>query len=247
MHTVNRGFVTVLWLGSFMLFARVATAGHDRHRPEPQLVVSSATFDATNNQLVIRGQHFSWPPKRASMRGVSPHVTLDLLPLTVISATATEIVASLSGTFPEGTYLLTVSRGSGPTDTAAFAVAISHGSAPQVIEGPAGPAGPPGPPGAIGPQGLPGVSNHQVVSASASIGNLGPGQLISGRAACPAGMRVLGGGVRNTSTSTFAVTLSLVSSYPDTEQSWSAEFRNNQAFSMGAVALVIYATCATVN
>jgi hypothetical protein len=57
----------------------------------------------------------------------------------------------------------------------------------------------------------------------------------------------LGGGVRNTSTSPFATGLLFVSSYPDTAESWLAEFRNNQGLSVGSVTLVAHAICASVN
>jgi len=80
-----------------------------------------------------------------------------------------------------------------------------------------------------------------------SSANLGAGRLINARALCPAGTRVLAGGVQHTTSPTLAISLTLVSSYPDTAQSWFAEFRNNQTFSLGAVTLVVFAVCATVN
>jgi Collagen triple helix repeat (20 copies) len=316
MLDLKRVSTTVLGIGVLFLSASGAIGAPS---PAPQLVVTSATRDATNNRLVIRGVNFSWPPTPASGRVTPPLVTLDLLPLTVLSASATEVVAWVSGTFPEGTYLLTVSRGPSATDSDAFAVAIYNEQPPQIIAGPSGPAGPvgatgpagpegaigpagpagpvgvtgltgaggsvgaagpvgavgpigsagpigpagpvgatgltgpvgpigpAGAPGAIGPQGLPGVSGYQVLTGTASNTNLGGGKLINAKALCPAGTRVLTGGVQQTTAPTFGVSMTLVSSYPDTPQSWFAEFRNNETFSIGAVAIVVYAICATVN
>ena len=270
---VKRVSASVLGLGALLLSGNVAIAAP----AAPQLVVTSATLDATNNRLVIKGVNFSWPPKPASGPVTPPQVTLDLMPLTVLSATSTEVVASVAGTFPEGTYLITVSRGPSTTESGAFAVAIYHEPLPLVIQGPSGPtgpagpagpagptgpagpqgpagpagatgpAGPSGPQGVAGPQGLPGVSNYQMLTGNASSLNLGAGKLINAKAVCPVGTRVLAGGVQQTTVATIGVSMTLVSSYPDTPQSWFAELRNNQTFSAGAVTLVVYAICATVN
>jgi hypothetical protein len=56
---------------------------------------------------------------------------------------------------------------------------------------------------------------------------------------------VLGGGVQHTTTISQSATM--MSSYPDTPQSWFAEFRNNTNVSMGLVTVTVYAVCATVN
>jgi protein-disulfide isomerase len=92
--------------------------------PSPPLVVTSAVADRHGDTVTLTGQHF----------GSHPFVTLDLGPLTVRSASDTQIVALLPtlsmqvttsggvGTLPlklpPGTYLLTVSRGSAPGDSA---------------------------------------------------------------------------------------------------------------------------------
>jgi hypothetical protein len=39
----------------------------------------------------------------------------------------------------------------------------------------------------------------------------------------------------------------MVSSYPATNQSWFAEFRNNLGVSYGAVTITVYAVCVTAN
>jgi Collagen triple helix repeat (20 copies) len=364
MFDTKRCSPTVLGFVALISCAHVTTAVAV---PAPQLVITSAAFDESNSHLVITGQNFSWPAN-GSGHGAPPVVTLDLMPLTVLSATSTEIVASLSGNFPEGTYLVTVSRGQGAVDNGAFAVAIYHEEAGQTIQGPAGPAGPQGPAGPMGPvgpqgangaagavgpagpagpqgptgpagavgpagpagpqgptgpagatgpagpagaigpegpagavgpagpigpqgatgatgaigpegpagpagpagpggpqgatgaagpvgpagpmgpqgltgaQGAPGVSGYQTLTASASTLNLGPGILLNAKAQCPAGTQVLGGGVRQTPS-----LATILSSYPDTNQSWFAEVRNNQGFSIGAVSIVVYAICAIAN
>src|SRR5215510_9377792 len=120
MFDVKQLSKTVLGCAALMFCAGIAPAAAT---PAPQLVITSASFDESNNRLVITGQNFSWP-SNGSGHASPPVVTLDLLPLTVLSATSTEIVASLAGTFPEGTYLITVSRGQGAVESGAFAVAI---------------------------------------------------------------------------------------------------------------------------
>src|SRR5215510_10786048 len=109
MFDVKRLATTVLGSAALIVCASIVPAAAT---PQPQLVITSATFDESNNRLVISGQNFSWPASGNS-HAAPPVVTLDLLPLTVLSATSTQIVASLSGTFPDGTYLITVSRGQG--------------------------------------------------------------------------------------------------------------------------------------
>ncbi len=57
--------------------------------------------------------------------GPSPFVTLDLVPLTLRSATETQIVAAVPiSMMPPGNYLLTVSRGPSPAETGSFQLTI---------------------------------------------------------------------------------------------------------------------------
>ena len=121
--------------------------------------------------------------------------------------------------------------------------------------GPAGPTGPQGVPGATGPagiqgpagpQGVPGISGYQIVTATNSAG-LAAGKFLNAKAQCPNGTRAFAGGVSQTPPAGFAVSLTLVSSYPDTNQSWFAEFRNNQSFSLPTVTITVYAVCAIAN
>lgn len=368
MSDSKRWSTTVLGFAALIVCAHVTIAAA---APAPQLVITSAAFDESNSHLVITGQNFSWPAN-GSGHGAPPVVTLDLMPLTVLSATSTEIVAALSGNFPEGTYLVTVSRGQGTVDNGAFAVAIYHEEVGQTIQGPVGPAGPQGaagpmgpmgpkgangatgpvgPSGAAGPQGLtgaagaagpagpvgpagaegplgpigpfgssgpagpqgvagpagpigpdgpagadgaagavgpigpvgpvgpaapqgpqgvpgatgpagvqgpaglqgptgpqgvPGVSGYQIVTATNSAA-LGGGKLLNAKAQCPNGLKVLGGGVSQTPPGTFALSLLQVSSYPDTNTSWFAEFRNIQSGTFAMVTITVYAVCAIAN
>jgi hypothetical protein len=105
--------------------------------------------------------------------------------------------------------------------------------------------GPTGAPGPQGPQGAAGVSGYQIVTATASSANLGNGKLINQTASCPAGTHVVGGGVQQTTG--LAMTATMVSSYPDTNQSWFAEFRNTTGVSMGSITITVYAVCVIAN
>lgn len=89
---------------------------------DKQLVVSRATAEPDGQTVTIAGQHF----------GTSPFVTLDLVPLTLRSSSDTSISAAVpTSMMPAGEYLLTVSRGPSPAETASF----------HLVLGPAKPAG----------------------------------------------------------------------------------------------------------
>src|SRR3954462_10655597 len=105
MADLKRLAMTIFGLSALLLLSATVTSA----APAPQLVITSAAFDDANGRLVITGQNFVWPANGG--HPASPVVSVDLLPVTVLSSTTTEIVASLSSTFPEGTYLVTVSRG----------------------------------------------------------------------------------------------------------------------------------------
>jgi hypothetical protein len=101
-------------------------------------------------------------------------------------------------------------------------------------------------PGPSGPQGAPGVSGYQITSATSS-GSVAGGKFLNAKALCPAGTKVLSGGVTQTPPATFSISLTLAASYPDTNQSWFAEFRNNESFSLPTIAITVYAVCAIAN
>ena len=84
------------------------------------LVLSGVRPDPQAGTLAIAGAGF----------GQFPFVTLDLVPLAVLSATDTEIVASAPiSLMPPGDYVLTVSRGSGTGRHASLDVALHGGTA----------------------------------------------------------------------------------------------------------------------
>jgi protein-disulfide isomerase len=75
------------------------------------LAVTSAVPDAVGQAVTITGVGF----------GPSPFVTLDLVPLSLRSATDTQLVATVPiSMMPPGEYLLTVSRGPSAADTGSF-------------------------------------------------------------------------------------------------------------------------------
>jgi Collagen triple helix repeat (20 copies) len=157
MVDLKRWSTTVLGVAALIWSVQAASAAPVPPQ-SPQLVITSAAFDASNGRLVITGQNFlaARGHEGRGRASAPPVVTIDLQPLTVISATSTEIVASLSATYPEGTHLITVSRGNSETENGAFAVAIYHEEYGQGSQGPAGPAGPAGvagTTGAVGPAG----------------------------------------------------------------------------------------------
>jgi len=81
----------------------------------PALTVTSAVPDPSGQTLTITGSNF----------GSRPLVTLDLLPVAVQFAVDTQIVAAVPvKMMPAGKYLLTVSRGTLPTDSASIQVAL---------------------------------------------------------------------------------------------------------------------------
>ena len=76
-----------------------------------KVVVTSAVANADGQTVTITGTHF----------GTSPFVTLDLVPLTLRSATDTQIAAAVpTSIMPAGEYLLTVTRGPSPAETGSF-------------------------------------------------------------------------------------------------------------------------------
>ena len=85
----------------------------------PPLTVMSAVPDPSGQTLTITGANF----------GSRPLVTLDLLPVTVRFAIDSQIVAAVPvNIMPAGKYLLTVSRGSLPADSASIQVALAGGA-----------------------------------------------------------------------------------------------------------------------
>jgi protein-disulfide isomerase len=100
------------------------------------LVVTSAAPDVDGQTVTITGAHF----------GTSPFVTLDLVPLTLRSATDARIDAVVPlSLIPPGDYLLTVSRGPSPAETGSIQLRLGppkpldadqRGPNPQAAAGP---------------------------------------------------------------------------------------------------------------
>jgi hypothetical protein len=98
-------------------------------------VITTATINAPANQITITGLNL------APATG-TPAVGLGYAELTVVSASASQIVATLPASLAPGSYQLKVLVG---TLVARFAVAYGAQGPP----GPAGPQGPQGPPGTL--------------------------------------------------------------------------------------------------
>ena len=143
-------------------------------------VINSATYDAATQILTISGENLA-----ASNR--LPSLEFNDAPLTVTTATATEVTATLPSTTPPGSYVIVLHRSGFALNGARFEVNIgavgAHGApgiqGPTGFQGPQGVAGPQGPAGANGPQGNPG--------AAGSVGPQGPagpagGQGLAGNA-----------------------------------------------------------------
>jgi hypothetical protein len=112
-----------------------------------QLVIFSASVSRTSETLTLKGLNFG---------STTPTVLCENMPLTVLSATETQIVALFPASTPDGTYLISVVRGPSQVDRDVFHVAVLEPLAPLVIDGPVGPPGPTGPQGEPGPAGLQG-------------------------------------------------------------------------------------------
>lgn len=110
----------------------------------PTLVISSAVPDAAAGTLTISGANF----------GARPLVTLDLVPVTLQSATDSRVVASVPvGMMPAARYLLTVSRGGAAGESASLRLQLGGPGAAEHAQTPAAsPSAPPGPADAGAPQ-----------------------------------------------------------------------------------------------
>jgi hypothetical protein len=102
-------------------------------------VINAAMPNYSNNQLTIVGSGFTGTPV-AKLNGI---------PMTLVSHTATNIVAILPSGFSAGSYLLSVTA----TGTATFDLTLG-------AAGPQGPQGPQGAPGPQGSQGTPGQTGQ---------------------------------------------------------------------------------------
>ena len=87
---------------------RIVLAG-----PDKQLVVLSAALNRSAETLTLKGQNFG---------STAPAVYCESMPMTVISATDTQLVVLFPAAMPDGTYLVTVAKGNGQPDRGVFYV-----------------------------------------------------------------------------------------------------------------------------
>ena len=113
-------------LVALMIVSGVAIA-----QPRVQLLITDVTADFTNHTLTVNGKNFG---------AHVPSVTLGTTPLTVLSATATRVVATLPASTPAGSYRLVVARGPSPTRRGIFDLTIGT-KGPPGSQGPQGPSG----------------------------------------------------------------------------------------------------------
>jgi hypothetical protein len=129
----------------FAIAALLSTipAWADDNGRDPAILAAIPDFSVTPAQLAIKGQNL----------GTSkPSVTLDAIPLSIVTFTSTAVTALLPPGLPAGSYRLTLDPGAHGEKVAQFDVAIgSIGT--KGNPGPPGPAGQAGPPGAQGPPG----------------------------------------------------------------------------------------------
>jgi hypothetical protein len=137
-------------------------------------VIDSATPNYATNQLTIIGSNFGTG---------TPVVDLDGTVLTLVSHTATTIVATLPNVVA-GSYVLSVKEGAA-TGTFDLTLGAAGPQGPQGPQGQAGEQGPAGPPGAQGPAGMSVgysvydanevaiTSNYALIASSPSISTAG--------------------------------------------------------------------------
>jgi len=138
--------------------ARIVLAG-----PDKQLVVLSAAVSRSAETLTLKGQNFG---------STAPAVYCESMPLTVISASDTQLVVMFPAAIPDGTYLVTVSRGNGKPDVGVF---YATAQTIATVQGPNGPAGAQGSRGDMGPQGPEGpVGPAGPAGVAGPKGDIGP-------------------------------------------------------------------------
>ena len=168
MVTLNRIFLSAaLVMGA----GTVAYAGPANDQTSTPLVLSAAV-NRTDESVTLKGLNFG---------KTAPAVFCETYPLTVLSATDTELVVYFPAAVPDGTYLFTVARGNGQGQRGVFYVTTQT---PKEVTGPAGPAGPQGevgPAGPPGPQGETGAAGPQgpkgdqgLAGATGEAGAVGP-------------------------------------------------------------------------
>ena len=132
------------------------------------LVINRVEVDEALGQMRISGGEFG---------NDEPGVTLEGIPMVVVSHSPTELVITMPpGTTP-GTYLLNVSQGKGNRGQSVFNVTVGAEGpqGEQGVPGPQGPQGGLGPQGPQGTQGLPGPAGpNGPTGATGPAGPAGP-------------------------------------------------------------------------
>src|SRR6185436_19036453 len=98
-RTVFTAIVFVL-MGSTLAYAqKKLLTPLEVTQPKGQLVILSTSVDRVNQTLTVQGQGFGAQP---------PQVWCETFPMTVLSATDTQLVVFRPGGMPDGTHLLTI-------------------------------------------------------------------------------------------------------------------------------------------
>ena len=155
LSAILRTFVLLLAVLAFS-WPFAAPAGGSK-----QLVITDAAADAGLTTLVIRGFNLDGDNdkgKKTLAVLIGGHAT----PLTVVSASSTQITALLPVGIAPGSYLLTVDYGnSHESDQSWITLGATGAQGPKGDPGAAGSPGPKGDPGAQGPKGDPGAQGPQ--------------------------------------------------------------------------------------
>ena len=122
-------------------------------------LIASTTVSDDQTTLTIRGVHLEVGSGEtddcSTVSAPAPQVTLEATTLSVTASCRTQVTATLPGTLPAGTYLLTVERSD--EELAVFYPTFGAAGPPGIP----GPAGTPGRIGAPGRTGLPGRAGPQ--------------------------------------------------------------------------------------
>lgn len=237
-----RTFHILVFVLTLLFVAGTAVAG------DPQLRISSTEINCDTGTLTLHGE-FGDPAT------VTVIVTLDtgagpveLMPVGTPTEDTIEVELPNGECAPAGTHRLTVgipAGGSESVETTTGKVrSVQFYTVLDLTLGAAGPAGAPGAPGS--PGGLTGY--EQVESQVMNPGNLGTGSSFSVVASCPAGKKVVGGGIRLSGNVAVLADMRVLESIPASDSSWRASaILVGPTPSAGQVTLTAYAVCANAN
>ena len=137
-----------------------------------KVVITKVAVDSTTHRITVSGENFLGSNGRTTPTVLLGRRALYLL----MNPTSTTVVAQLPADLDDGTYLVTVSCGSGDSeyDSADFSVRGEKGDDHKEVFGPTGPTGPKGATGATGPSGATGVTGPSGPSGAGATGPTGP-------------------------------------------------------------------------